>query len=85
MRCRSCSVLALAAFVAACQPEPPPMSAEANIETDRQAILDLERGLFAAEAAGDLDAWMDFIDDDPVLLPPNEPAMTDRRAWRFTL
>jgi hypothetical protein len=28
------------------------MSAEANIEADRQAILDLERGLFAAEAAG---------------------------------
>ena len=58
------------------------MSAEANIETDRQAILDLERGLFAAEAAGDLDAWMNFIDDDPVWLPPNKPAMTDRRAIR---
>jgi ketosteroid isomerase-like protein len=32
---------------------------------------------FAAEAAGDLDAWMNFIDDDPVWLPPNEPAVTD--------
>ncbi|MCK5489324.1 MAG: hypothetical protein KAI98_05025, partial [Gemmatimonadetes bacterium] len=62
---------------AACQPEPPHMSAEANIEADRQAILDLERGLFAAEAAGDLDAWMNFIDDDPVWLPPNQPAIMD--------
>jgi len=38
---------------------------------------------FAAESAGDLDNWMNFIDDDPVWLPPNEPAITDdgKSVW----
>ncbi len=82
-------LLAVAVALSACAPAPQDQAApgEAGVSvTDRdadiQAILDLEQAVFEAERAGNLDAWLGFIDADPVWMPPNEPVMTDLDAIR---
>jgi len=75
------SVIALAALMAACQTRSAPPEAVTS-EADREAILELERGIQAAEAAGDLDAFLSFVDENPVWLPPNETAITSKQSIR---
>jgi len=53
-------------------------------EADVQAILELEKAVFEAEIAGEIDTWLSYFAEDVYLMPPNEPMMTDKkviRAW----
>ena len=81
MRSPRCSVIALAVLMAACQTQSAPPE-EVTAEADHEAIRTLETEIYAAENAGNLDAFMSFVDEDPVWLPPNESAITDRQAIR---
>ncbi len=82
-------LLAVAVALSACAPAPQDHAvpgeagaSAADRDADIQAILDLEQAVFEAERTGNLDAWLGFIDADPVWMPPNEPVMTDRGSWR---
>jgi len=45
-------------------------------------ILHLFRTWAALEVSGDLDAWLDHVDDEAVLQPPGEPAVEGKAAIR---
>jgi uncharacterized protein (TIGR02246 family) len=53
-----------------------------DISTDKAAILDLEREVFAAEAAGDVERWLACYASDAVLLPPGEHPVVGAEAIR---
>lgn len=54
----------------------------ARYEADVQAILDLEQNVFDAQIAGDFEAWLSFFVEDAIVMAPNLPALTTKKAIR---
>jgi uncharacterized protein (TIGR02246 family) len=63
------------------QPEPDSEDSAAY-KADVQAILDLEKRVFDAQIAGDLEAWLSSFAEDAIVMVPNLPALTNRLAIR---
>jgi uncharacterized protein (TIGR02246 family) len=69
-------------LIASCAPAADPLPLDESTESDVTAILELERAVFEAENAGDLEEWLSFVDDDPVWMIPNQPSLTSKEAIR---
>ena len=55
------------------------VSAQTN---DEEAVEGLLGEYFAAINAGDVDGYLACFADDAIWMPPNEPAVTGKEAWR---
>ena len=76
MRRLTLAVLSLA-FLAACQPGVAPLSDE-----DVAQIESLASTISQAAVAGDWDALFELFAEDAVLMPPNNPVIRGRTAFR---
>ena len=54
----------------------------AGHKADVQAILDFEQTVYAAQIAGDIDAWMSSFAEDVTVFQPNIPPLTGKLAIR---
>ena len=70
--------------LSACQPsaEPTKSDVAASYKADVQAILDFEQTVYAAQIAGDIDAWMSSFAEDVTVFQPNIPPLTGKLAIR---
>ncbi len=57
-------------------------SIKENTEADTQAINGMADAYVQAISTGDLDAMMDLMDDDVVMMPPNESTRSGEEAVR---
>jgi len=58
---------------------------ERSSEADKTAIRDVADAITAAEARGDFDAFMSFHTDDVLIMPPDQPVVVGKEAFRSSL
>ncbi len=75
-------LLALLGCTPPAQQTEPGSEDSAGYKADVQAILDFEQTVFDAEIAGDIEAWLSSFAEDVMVMPPNEPALTNKLAIR---
>jgi uncharacterized protein (TIGR02246 family) len=57
-------------------------TAPPHTDTDTRAILQIVQEMLTAQEAEDVEAWLEFVDEDAVWLPPNEAPITGKAAIR---
>jgi ketosteroid isomerase-like protein len=76
-----CLLLSIALSVLACKPAAPPAAGSTD-EATAAAVRRVGEAYLAALRAGDIDAALSQWADSMAVLPPNEPALRGREAFR---
>jgi uncharacterized protein (TIGR02246 family) len=75
------SSLVLIGLAMACQ-QPPPPSPPDTRAADERAVREADAGWSKASAAKDVEAYVGFLAEDVLVLPPNAPMLTGKESMR---
>jgi len=75
------SSLGIMGFALACQ-QPPPPSPPDTRAADERAVREADAAWSKAAAAKDVEAYVGFLAEDALVLPPNAPMLTGEESMR---